>query len=326
MTPATEPPPGHDPLTPRRGPVPVALMLLRVVLMLVAWIVLVVLAGSLFDQEAEYSPTLLGRATLHAAAYVGGSLALVWLFCRFLDRRRFAAMRLSRRGAGRHLVLGLVVGAAMLGLIFLVQVLAGYVDVTAVRWDTLGLGAALAAVLIVVLTEGAAGFCEELVFRGYVLQNVGEQVAVWISVLPVTLVFALLHVENSGFSAAWVLTILIFGAFLVSTRLLTGSLWFAIGWHAAWNITQYGILGLGNVGDPPEYRYALLDVTQTGPVLMVGEGQSIEGGLIITAVMTVAFLALLRVKAVRTALRSRLDRAGDPEASRSARSVATPAP
>jgi hypothetical protein len=270
-------------------------MVARVLAVIALFIVINSLTGGLFDQEAPYSTGLLGSALLATALYVGGIVVLVYVFRRFVDRRSWASLRLTGPAgkAWRETGLGLLVGVGLMGAIFAIQLAAGFITVEEVRWETLGVGVALAALLVVVLMEGAAGFTEELVFRGYVFQNVGEKAPLWLGVPVVTFVFAVLHVGNTGFGFWWVLGVFVIAAFFVATRLATGALWFAIGFHAAWNIAQYGVFGLGNVADPPEFGYALVAVEQTGPSWLVGVGQSIEGGLVVYGVVLLALLVIL---------------------------------
>ncbi|MGL4177715.1 MAG: lysostaphin resistance A-like protein [Dermatophilaceae bacterium] len=279
-------------------------LLASLVLVVVGFVAINLMASPLFDQEAGYSTGLIGSALAYAIVYCGGILTLVWLICRLIDRRALSDTGIvgPPARAGRQLFGGVLVGAAMLGALFGIQVMLGFVRVTDVRWETAGLLAALGGVAVVVLVEGSAGFTEELVFRGYLMRSLGERVPVWVTVLPVTLIFALLHGSNSGFGVAWVLGALLLGTFLIATRLWSGALWFAIGWHAAWNVMQYGVVGLANVDDPPEYRYALLEIEQTGPSVLVGEGTSIEGGLLAILVVAIALTALLSRPEVRAAL------------------------
>jgi hypothetical protein len=94
---------------------------------------------------------------------------------------------------------------------------------------------------------------------------------------------------------------IILQVFLVQTRLVTGALWLAIGWHAAWDWSQAQIVDLapkGTLGGGP----ALLHVHQNGPLLFVGQPDMIESGLMV--LLVTALCLAVACLAGRRALRS----------------------
>jgi uncharacterized protein len=83
--------------------------------------------------------------------------------------------------------------------------------------------------VFVCLVSLSAGFCEELVFRGYLLPLLREQVGVIGAVALSSLMFGLWHVY---LGAAHVLRTALMGAVFAGIVLLTGHLWIAIALHA----------------------------------------------------------------------------------------------
>ena len=79
--------------------------------------------------------------------------------------------------------------------------------------------------------------------------------------------------------------------------LLTRSLWFPIGWHAAWNFAQFFVVGLPNSGisvADMELTGATLLVSQpSGPTLLTGGGFGMEASLVNTVVLVAAIGLLL---------------------------------
>jgi membrane protease YdiL (CAAX protease family) len=80
-----------------------------------------------------------------------------------------------------------------------------------------------------------------------------------------------------GFGLRFIVSATAMSTFFVLTRTVSGSLWFAIGAHAAWDWAQTFLVGLGAVNDHAQ-DHALFRVDQHGPSWAVGDAPSIEGG------------------------------------------------
>ena len=79
---------------------------------------------------------------------------------------------------------------------------------------------------------------------------------------------------------------------LGASYMLTRSLWFPMGLHAAWNFTQ------GEIYDIPVSGtnvHGLVDARLSGPPLLTGDGFGLEASLIAIVVATVFGLWLLRL-------------------------------
>jgi hypothetical protein len=141
----------------------------------------------------------------------------------------------------------------------------------------------------------AVGISEELSFRGYIFQTLGERMPVWAAGLLMSVIFAVLHFSLSGFSVAFVVSVIVVSLMFLALRLATGSLWFPIGFHGAWDWTQTYFVGLSAPG-AQGYDPALIQVRQTGPTFWVGSEQAIESGLLfILIALGVLVLALVYV-------------------------------
>ena len=285
----------------------------RIFFFLILWIALAeILVSILFGGEDQGAPLTLALRSAFSIVLV---LGLTYLFRSRLDRSPWSGMALPLPNGRRllELLAGFVLGAVMLAIVFLIEWSAGWVSVVGFEATENGRGSALRFVVAGLIAMMATGFTEELVFRGYFFQNVGERLPVWAAVLLMAVPFALIHFQNSGFSLAYVAGVVIISAFFVQTRLITGALWFAIGWHVAWNFMQYDVLGI-SAAEEPGFGGALLHVEQNGPVLLVGEGSSIEGGLVVVGVIgTVLALTFVVWRKSATYWSGRLDENGAPK-------------
>lgn len=129
------------------------------------------------------------------------------------------------------------------------------------------------------LEDFSIGFREELMARGYIFQNLAESMPIWSATLISGLLFALLHAAVPGFNLAFFLSAVVLSFLFVALRIITGSLWTAIGFHFAWDFAQDTLLLI----------HARLD----GPAWFVGSGAVVEGGVLWIGLEVITLLALL---------------------------------
>ena len=114
-----------------------------------------------------------------------------------------------------------------------------------------------------------AGMTEEFVFRGYLLQALWRSFGFWIASLLTTAVFVALHYFFKSGENIWdVITLAGLALLLCDTVRRTGSLWWAVGFHVAYDFMQFFVIGTPNGGRVPVGR--LLDVSFPGPAWLTG--------------------------------------------------------
>jgi CAAX prenyl protease-like protein len=94
------------------------------------------------------------------------------------------------------------------------------------------------------------------------------------------LIFAALHLPGEDFSSLPLTLVLVadltlMACFLTLTRLATGSLWLAIGFHTAWNWTMDYVFSLDTAAGP-DYGNALVHTRVGGPDLFGGRYGGVE--------------------------------------------------
>ena len=112
------------------------------------------------------------------------------------------------------------------------------------------------------------GLTEEYFFRGYALQSLWRGAGFWPAALITTALFAGLHLVKPHENAIDIGMIFILGLIICMSVRITGSLWWAVGWHAAFDFGQLFIIGTRNGGRLPQER--LFDVTFPGPAWITG--------------------------------------------------------
>ncbi|MBT2502221.1 CPBP family intramembrane glutamic endopeptidase [Curtobacterium sp. ISL-83] len=206
-------------------------------------------------------------------AAVGVAVLGIWFYRSVVMRRwaRREPAELGRVGAGRAVVVGLLVGAgfitATIAIAIAVQV---YRVVGPAR---LTIGDVVAVLTLVVISA----VLEELVFRGVLLQAF-ERWLGWIPALVITsLLFGAAHLGNPGATWFGALAIAVEAGFLLGAAFLwKRNLWFTIGLHAGWNALE-SLLGVPVSGEP---AHGFLRLAASGPEFLTGGTFGIEASLI----------------------------------------------
>ncbi len=92
------------------------------------------------------------------------------------------------------------------------------------------------------------GLAEEYALRGYSMFTLASGIGFWPAALILSFVFAWLHRGNPGETAVGLLDVVAIALFFCLTLRVTGNLWFAIGYHAAWDWGETFFYGVPNSG------------------------------------------------------------------------------
>jgi membrane protease YdiL (CAAX protease family) len=233
------------------------------------------------------SPLVMALASLELLAAVGVS---VWLAGRFLDRRPFADFGFHvNPDWWRDFGFGLFLGAALMLLIFLIELGAGWLSVTGTFVPRVSGVPFFPAILVPLIIFVAVGIYEELLSRGYQLRNmaeglnwsvIGPRWAIVIATLLSSALFGLAHLANPNASFISSFNIFLAGAVLLAIGyLLTGELAIPIGVHITWNFFQGNVFGFPVSG--VDFRSAtFISIQQAGPDVWTGGAFGPEAGLL----------------------------------------------
>lgn len=221
-------------------------------------------------------------------------LPLTYLFRRFLDRDTLVSLGFRRRvGWVKQMVGGLLLGALLIGLIFITEWGAGWIQVQGFAWQIRSPFSVVMSMVGLLIVLIASAFYEELSFRGYILQNVSAEWGPVVALLASSVLFGLFHGLNPNFSWVALLNIFLAGVLLAVCYLVTKDLWLPMAFHFSWNFVQGPVLsfpvsGLGFGG--------LLLTEGGGNPLVTGGAFGPEGGLISTAAMCLGLVILLLLR------------------------------
>lgn len=207
---------------------------------------------------------------------------------RWLDRKTFTSLGLSRPGVGvRDLAFGFLLSGAMAAGAFLVLAAGGFV--TNIAIEPLS-GALLRATLLTLAVTVMIGYWEELVFRGYLLQNMADGMGMRTAVIVSCLLYGLVHAGNPNATLVSTLIIVLFGYLRIYGYLATRLLWLPMGMHIGWNFFQSAVFGFAASGHAEKVTIVTHEVS--GPAWLSGGAFGPEGSVLVIPVVLGALLAM----------------------------------
>ncbi len=131
-------------------------------------------------------------------------------------------------------------------------------------------------------------FTEELGFRGYSLFALTQGRGFWVAAVILSFAFGAIHLQNSGEGRLGALSAGLIGLFFCYTVRRTGTLWYAIGFHAAWDFGEtyfYGVPDSGLLAKPTLFASSF-----HGSRWWTGGSIGPEGSLAVFALIALLFV------------------------------------
>ncbi|HVP07035.1 MAG TPA: CPBP family intramembrane glutamic endopeptidase [Candidatus Acidoferrum sp.] len=203
------------------------------------------------------------------------TMLIVWLFRRFVDRRSVVSLGFQFQRQDRlDFIYGVAWGIGMVAGIFLILMAMNVVHVSSVQFP-------ISSLVFTLITFVLAAAMEEIVMRGYMLNNMMASMNRYVSLLIVSAVFGLAHGFNPNVSIAGLFNIVIAGLLLGVYYIYRQNLWFPIGMHIGWNYFQGVVFGSPVSGAK---LTGVLSIQCSGSELLSGGDFGFEASLITTFV------------------------------------------
>ncbi|MDE7446089.1 MAG: CPBP family intramembrane metalloprotease [Lachnospiraceae bacterium] len=204
-----------------------------------------------------------------------------------IQKRNPVTLGFTRKGAIKDYLVGIAAGFLVFSAAVLICVLTGALRIEGFA-ATFGIG----MFVLFVLGFMIQGMAEEVLCRGYFMVSVGRRNPMWAAILLNALVFAALHLFNSGISILAFINLVLYGVFASIYFIKGGNIWGVGAFHSMWNLVQgnvYGILVSGIDVDCTVLRSTSVE----GMEIVNGGAFGLEGGLAVTVVLLVGIIFLL---------------------------------
>ena len=231
------------------------------------------------------SPMMLVMSLLQITA----SFASIWFMMTIFNKEPLTNIGLSIKDRAQEMLVGLGAALLFIGGIFLILWILGAITVTGV----VGLKP---EVMIVSLMLFVAAFDEEIVFRGYVLNNLMDSMNRWWALGISSAVFALMHAGNPNVWSTFVPMSELFAAgfILGISYTFTKNLWFPTFFHFGWNFFQ-GLFGFEISGlNVDSWKVLAHENSGQVPDIISGGSFGIEGSVISLTLTILGTYAIYR--------------------------------
>jgi membrane protease YdiL (CAAX protease family) len=232
------------------------------------------------DRQTTSIPSTVIIISLFVSSVI--SVLLTILFRKIIDRKSVMSLGFSWPGYQQEALTGFCLGPALLGLGTLILFAVKKLDWTNASFHASDFFIALVLMCMVALSE-------ELVFRGYILNNLMQSMDNRSALGISAALFALAHGGNMGITSIAAINLLLGGLLLGINYIYTRNLWFGMAFHFSWNFFQGPVLGYEVSGLPLQ---SVLHPDLNGAWYITGVPFGFEGSLITTFLFIVALLLL----------------------------------
>ena len=223
-------------------------------------------------------------------AVIAGLFLVTFLMAK-IEKRSFWSYGLPLKGAfGKLFWQGAIWGLAMESIeTFAIYVLHGF------SFGSLALSGfpLVKYALLWAFAFVLVGIFEEFSFRGYAQFTLARGIGFWPAAILLSALFGAVHLGNPGEGWIGALSVLFFSLFACFTLLRTGSLWFAVGLHAAGDYAETFVYSVPDSGMKATGH--LLNSSFHGARWLTGGTIGPEGSVLDFVVFLIAFVVFGRL-------------------------------
>ena len=196
----------------------------------------------------------------------------VWLFIRFIDRKPLESIGLRIKGYEKDLKMGLALGAGLIAIGFLILFILGYLSVD-------GFSFPVGTLILYFLLFVVVSFHEEIMMRGYVLNNLMQSMNRYAALSISSVIFMSIHLLNPNVNFLSIVNLFLAGIVLGIYYIHKPNLWLPIGMHLTWNFFQGPIFGFEVSGIETK---SIINQSVRGNEIITGGAFGFEGSILAT--------------------------------------------
>jgi len=241
------------------------------------------ITGPFDGQNVEWSPSLLGTFEAMSLVVVTiATLLVAWIGGYPLRDLGFGTAKLRQ-----NVLEGSAYGFALPTLLILAILLLGGFSAGGLHLHGAQLAKYVLAWFGVMIV---LGLFEEFVFRGAPLQLLTKALGFWPAALLMSALFVAAHAGKPHENVADLASVGLIGLFVCYTVKRTGSIWWAVGFHALFDYAALFVYGAPNSGNQGGKQLAtrLLTSTYHGPAWLTGGQLGIESSWLVFPLLALA--------------------------------------
>lgn len=235
-------------------------------------------------QTILYEPEYFNFLLVFKCIEVAGAFFAVWIFRKYLDNRSIKTLGFSFKNKGNDVLWGFLFGVLLISLGFFSLKFSNLLEVTAITANTKTIIGGFTFFVLV-------AFHEEVIFRGYILNNLVTSMNKYLALFISAVLFAIVHAMNPNISVLAFINLVLAGLVLGASYIHTKNLWFPIMLHLSWNYFLGPIYGFEVSGLTLE---TLVHHDVSGNELITGGKFGFEGSIILTFLLVIGFFTIER--------------------------------
>lgn len=205
-----------------------------------------------------------------------------------IDKRSWLSYGLKAAHSLAHFGQGLFWGVVMMGIVIAALVSTHAVTIRfsgATSWSL------IVSALLWMVAFFLLAIHEEMMFRGYLFFKLARSWSPITAAAVMSLLFGFAHVANYGETIAGILFVVALGLVCCLAVWRTGSLWWALGLHMAWDWSETFLFGAADSGLPATGR--LLISRASGPTWLSGGSVGPEGSMVTFLALAILLLVVV---------------------------------
>ena len=208
------------------------------------------------------------------------SCIIIW---KLFEKKKIDKMGITSIKSGyKELIVGLVLGAVTISIAAIVIIAIGVVKlINPISEPQISM-----SLLYGLISFIFVGFGEEILSRGYIMSVLKQTRNKWIVLIMPSLIFAALHLGNSGIDLLSFVNLFLVGILFAYMFMKSKNIWMPIGYHITWNYFQGYIWGFKVSGTNSNGLYEVENITNN---IINGGAFGPEGGIIVTIVICLTF-------------------------------------
>lgn len=211
-----------------------------------------------------------------------GLAFVIYYFRVKLDKMPIYTMGFSIKNRYFDIAAGFFFAWSIIGLGFLILYFSRLIIIEDIRLNIYDFLYGIGIFLIVSLTE-------EILFRGYILNNLMKVLNKYYSLLISAAIFAIIHLFNPNLAIIPVINLFLAGILLGATYIYTKNLWFPISLHFFWNFLQGPVFGFSVSGI--NFK-SIIDISFLGNEYFHGGNFGYEGSILCTLLLIIAIIII----------------------------------
>lgn len=212
---------------------------------------------------------------------------LGYLFAREYQKRNKESLGLINNS--KSYLKGILIGLLMILSVVLLLKISGFaeftINISQVSWPIF---------VIFILGWAIQGFEEELITRSILMNYFAVNNGVLGGIIINSLLFAILHMGNTGFGILAFINIMLMGILFSLLFYISDNIFFPAAAHSFWNFAQANIFGM-SVSGMDEVKNTILKTKLMGSDFISGGAFGFEGSIFVTLVEIIIIFVIIRI-------------------------------